>query len=198
MKLWRMKNNDNFAQNVMKQLEDPEMNYLKNKRKEKKKNKLYPGLLQATRQFSFWDPVNEPTNKIDNFEDESIHEKLSWKKNLFADEEDENRDPNYDVSMSSSSENIGKIPFAPFLEEEREGESWGKPKVSYYIDNIIKKPTNLIQKWNRGDIIFKGKYSSGVTPKFERPALKLKSSGNKRKRSDVEDVDLDSNSQERK
>ena len=119
--------------------------------------------------------------------------------NLFADEEDENRDPNYDVSMSSSPDVNEKVPFSPFLEDEQNKEdAASKTNTFYNIDTSIKKPQNLIQKWNRGDIIFKGKYSSGVTPKFERPVLKIKSRGSKRKRSDVDEADMDSGSQERR
>jgi hypothetical protein len=43
-------------------------------------------------------------------------------------------------------------------------------------------PRNLIQKWNKGDIMFRGKYSSGVTPKNERKVvkgIKLKNKANK-------------------
>ncbi len=62
---------------------------------------------------------------------------------------------------------------------------------------MTKKPDNFKQKWNKGDIIFKGKYSSGVTPKYIRPALNLKTRGNKRKRTDLDEMDQELSSVEK-
>lgn len=63
--------------------------------------------------------------------------------------------------------------------------------------SMTKKPDNFKQKWNKGDIIFKGKYSSGVTPKYIRPALNLKTRGNKRKRTDLDEMDQELSSVEK-
>jgi len=43
------------------------------------------------------------------------------------------------------------------------------------------KPKNFKQRWNKGDSIFKGKFSSGSTPKLDRPVLKIKTKKYKRK-----------------
>ena len=59
-----------------------------------------------------------------------------------------------------------------------------------------KQPQNFIQKWNKGDIIFKGKFSSGITPKLDRPVVKaLKVKSNKKQKlfeeDSMEDIETD-------
>lgn len=96
--------------------------------------------------------------------------------------------------MSDSPGKENHIPLEDFIEEAME-------QNRKFIEYSIKKPRNFIQKWNRGDIIFKGKFSSGVTPKQDRPVikdLKVRSGNKKRTHEEVEELDEDSGSQEQR
>lgn len=83
-----------FAQNVKKQLEDPELAILREKRKSKRVNKICPPMY-TTRQFSF--SQNFDNNRSSDINLNDSVEKIVCKKNLFN-EPNENLDPNTHIT----------------------------------------------------------------------------------------------------
>lgn len=59
------------------------------------------------------------------------------------------------------------------------------------------KPQTFIQKWNKGDICFKGKFSSGVTPKLERQVIKSIKVKSHKKQKLFEENSLDDSSSQK-
>jgi hypothetical protein len=146
-----------------------EPNSLRKRKKDKRKTKIGPPPMYTTRQFSFNQANSDnkgPTQDIDEddrCEGQAIFEKVFCKKNLFG-QDDENKNPNFDTQMHESP-------------DRKEGAILEENKLNIHPRNVnceilTDSPHNLIQKWNKGDIIFKGKYSSGITPKMERKVIK--------------------------
>ena len=105
--------NNNFELNLVKQLDFSDSDDPIKKRQEKSSNKFPPPPLYAKRQFSFIDPQSIGSSNI--FKEKEITDSLACRKNLFGNDE-ENKDPNYDMSMSSSPDK-DKIPFDAFIED---------------------------------------------------------------------------------
>lgn len=105
---------------------------------------------------------------------------------------DENMNPNLDTYMRPSPEKMNNMPLDQFIESELNNQE------SFEARNLA---PNFKQKWNKGDIIFKGKFSSGVTPKIERTVIKgikIKTKDNKRKREEIEEENEYDSSERRK
>ena len=176
-----------FGNRIFNQIEDNDAGTIIEVKKMKKKMKLGPPAMYTNRQFSFNDNFELPPTRLDEYEKNSVldlnpNDKISCKKNLFGNM-DENMNPNLDNYMFQSPEKSNNMPLDQFLEDE--------------FNNLEMQDTrnlapNLKQKWNKGDIIFKGKFSSGVTPKIDRPVIKgikVKTKDNKRKHEEIEEED---------
>ncbi|CAI2361851.1 unnamed protein product [Moneuplotes crassus] len=174
----------NFGKNLLRQESDPLVDNLLSAIEKRGSGKILPP--QLDRGYSFSKPDSEMDYSDPSLK--NIFQGLQCKKNLFGDDNEENKNPNFDISMSSSPEKGFKAPIDCLLDD------LSKNSKTISTDS---KPENFKRKWNKGDIIFKGKYSSGVTPKYERPVLKIKSRGNKRKRTDLDEMDQELSSIEK-
>lgn len=181
-----------FGNRVFNQSDDSEIDSILEIKKTKKKMKLDPPPRYASRQFSFADESQLIKNDSERNSVAGLNpnDKVSCKKNLFGNM-DENVNPNLDTYMYQSPEKMNNMPLDQFLESELNNQE---------MQETRNYAPNFKQKWNKGDIVFKGKFSSGVTPKIDRPVIKgikIKTKDNKRKREEINEED-DSDSNERR
>lgn len=159
-------------------------------RKPAKEKKNLRELYRNNTQFSFSQPLFEASSGSNKgveskvFKEPIACELITCKKNLFG-ETDENKDPNLDENMYSSPTNKeNKVLFDQFLEA-------ADNSCTNYTHETAPKRT-VIQRWKKGESCFRGKYSSGVTPKNEKKVVKhlnVKSRFGKKKRAEFEDLD---------
>lgn len=143
--------------------------------------------LYATRQFSFCQAFNNEENQdnvgLDDQNEvvyQKIAEEVSCKKNLFA---NENEDPNSGNKVFQSPKNRNGMPLNSFLDNDAFGSKSKKRTNRSPDEKYEPQSQTIIEKWKRGNIMFKGKYSSGVTPKIERQIVKgLKIKSNKKRK----------------
>jgi len=177
-----MRNKTPFGNRIFNNSEDSERDSIIEIKKTKKKLNLDPPPRYSSRQFSFADDSQLIKNESERNSVAGLNpnDKISCKKNLFGNM-DENMNPNLDTYMYQSPEKMNNLPLDQFLENEFNNSS---------MLELRNNAPNFKQKWNKGDIIFKGKFSSGVTPKIDRPVIKgikIKTKDNKRKREEIEE-----------
>ncbi|CAI2361439.1 unnamed protein product [Moneuplotes crassus] len=181
--------------NIKKPISDPLAESILNTVEKRASEKILPP--QLNRGYSFCQQDSEIGYSAPSVKN-IFHQGVNCKKNLFGDEEeDENKDPNFDISMSSSPEKGFKTPIDGLLDDlSRKSKS---KFCFYYIFSYLghQEAPELQTEVEQRRHHLQGKILFRCHSKICAACFKNKKRGNKRKRSDLDEIDQSISSAEK-